>query len=138
MNNVYRCTVALLCILLGGCFFPLDVSFPSAYPLLSGRYVYHYYGSYDIVDKTSIAIAYDFDYTTKARYYSNVWGFTSANRWVNVFKEPFRTYIEWKVENGRFFSRLWRNPYSEWQDYKFEYIDSDRFTLDGLLYKRTN
>lgn len=113
-----------------------EMNLPSSYPELSGSYKFDYYRTWDngLYEEAKFE-AWKFDNTRKAWYYFNNWSYTSKG-WTNALKQATSWEIEWKIENGVFYEKLWDNEYSEWKSHKFEYINTNSFKLDGDLYVR--
>jgi hypothetical protein len=108
----------------------------SSYPQLQGTFRYYSYeswehGLYEIMKYDS----WKFDDSRKSWNYYNYWSYTTSG-WTNASKEGHGYYMEWKIENGVFYEKLWDNEYSSWTSHSFEYIDKDSFKLDGDLFVR--
>ena len=113
-----------------------EMNLPSSYPELSGSYTYSLSESWEdgLYEKFEYD-SWDFDDTRKAWNYSKSWSYTESG-WYNALKESNSFYIEWKIENNRFYERLWDNDYSTWTSRSFEFISSSSFKLNGKLYKK--
>ena len=125
----------LFVIVLSSCN-PDEVFSPSTYPQLNGSYTFYSFRSWNNgLYEDSEYESWDFDKTCKAWHYYNNWSYTSSG-WVNSSKKGTSFDKEWKVENGKFYEKLWDNQYSEWYSHTFEYINSTSFKLDGNLYTK--
>ncbi len=107
----------------------------STFPELSGSYHYYNYTSWENgLYEISVYDSWDFDKTTKAWHYYNKWSYTE-NGWTNALKESKSFDMEWKVENGIFYTTYWDSDF-DWVAHSFEYINTNSFILVGNLYEK--
>lgn len=113
-----------------------EMDLPSSYPQLNGSYSISSYKSWNngLYEESKFE-SWDFDNTRRALNYYNNWSYTTDG-WINALKKGTSFDKEWKVENGKFYERLWENEYSEWTSQTFEYINSTSFKLNGILFTK--
>jgi len=108
----------------------------SPYPKLKGTYVYYRYVSWQHgLYERSTYVSWTFDNTNKAWKYTCTWGYTEEG-WYNASKEGYSFDIEWKMQDDKMYTRLWKDSGDPWMPVAFQYINSDTIKLDYNSYVR--
>ena len=84
-------------------------------------------------------------YSSSGKWYKYInYSFTNQNRYIYYSVETYYGYredpvtfmYEWKKEGEMYYSRLWDNPYDDWEVFNLEYINTDTIIIDDKEYTK--
>jgi hypothetical protein len=133
MKNLF---VFIICLaLIAGCEKDDEPS-ASPYPKLKGTYVYYRYVSWEHgLYERSTYVSWTFDNSNKASKYSCSWGYTTDG-WYNASKDGYSFDMEWKMQDDKIYTRLWKDSSDPWMPAIFEYVNADTIKLDYTVFVR--
>ena len=88
-------------------------------------------GTYSRIDNYSENIyKYShYSFTNQNRYI-----YYSAKSFYGVHRDAITLMYEWKKEGDVYYSRLWDNPYSQWEVFDIVYSDNTTILVNGIEY----
>lgn len=67
---------------------------------------------------------------------NRIWYYSTKSKY-GIRMDKYSWMLIWKIENSKYYNKLYNNEYSEWHEFTIEKISDTVIKIDGIELKRT-